>query len=246
MYQVKFKNKLNSLPTIFSTKRKVRLTFMFILLLSISIYSIVGRATGFMHVGQESLKYYFRYLTYQTTWFVTIMIGLQLIYSLTKYDKLSWTTSKFLRSTLMVYYMWVMLVAGIVITPFFVWGPEESIAGTPIPNTDASTAPWMIDNIFVHIVLNIMIIWDYFTWEDKDKEGESLTYKKNSTIWLIYPMIWLLYTWLIYLHDGWLPYEFMDIENLPIYAVILGHVAVGFIFLIPQVLAIQLDKIKRA
>lgn len=50
-----------------SKKRQLRTGLIALAFIATVIYGMVGRATGLFHVGENSLAYYGRYFTYQTT-----------------------------------------------------------------------------------------------------------------------------------------------------------------------------------
>lgn len=243
MYQIKYQDKVNEMSLYNSKKTRIRMGIIFALFLTIGLYSLIGRSTNLMYYGREALQVYFRYFTYQTLWFGIIAYGIQFIYSMWSIKCLSWSTSKYFRGMLTTFNIWVMAVVLIVLAPILMWGPKETFTGTPAPEPTKAWIAWAIDNAFVHGILIIIVIWDFFTWEDKEKQ-EKIEYK-HIIMWLIYPTIWIIYTWLFHLIDGWLPYNFMDYINLPVYTVVLGHLAATTLIIGSAGLITFIDKKRR-
>lgn len=101
-----------------------------------------------------------------------------------------------------------------------------------------------IENIIIHYIIPWMTILDYFMF---DKKGEIK--KSDPVFWLVIPALYAIYTAVkasfgfTFLDGSAYPYEFMDIDKLGIYKVLINEIIMLITILILSYSCFGIDQL---
>lgn len=214
------KSKVNMNPQHKSTKIRFGLIVFFFL--AVWITMILTRTLGassesgtFKEVLFEG-GHHFRWVSWQGFYISWIGYILMFTYSMTGWKKISWATTKSFRMFVTSVFGLVLIGGTIVVFPSISFEPKPGlIPGGPSSSEflGISGPSWVynIELILVHFVLPLIVIVDYFKWEDETKEKKEYSYKFVLAL-ITYPIIWLSFSMGMFFVDGWVPYSFMNFD----------------------------------
>lgn len=111
-----------------------------------------------------------------------------------------------------------------------------------LSNADVQTPlPWV--NLVLHYIFPIIIVADWLL----DNPARQITFKK-SLAWLIFPLLYAVYSLIRGSSTGWYPYPFLDVSTLGLSDVLVNclFIAAGGILAVGTVVGLaKLDENKR-
>jgi len=109
-----------------------------------------------------------------------------------------------------------------------------------LANADVQTPiPWV--NFVLHYLFPIVMLLDWVLIPPK-----KLPTLRQSSLWLIYPVLYVVYSLIRGAVTGWYPYPFLSVSSLGLWQVILNSIAIGIGVVILSPLFAWLPRVRRA
>lgn len=156
---------------------------------SLAIVTLIAIAVQFLAdstLADFSAINFFSYFTIQSNFLASFSLLFAALYLV---KKITSVKLDLFRGAVVVY----MIITGIV----------YKLLLADLPDTTGTTIAWV--NNFLHYILPTVLVIDWLI----DPPGQRLKYK-DIFVWLIFPLLYMLYSILRGFITGWYPYSFLD------------------------------------